>query len=183
MGLSVSGANIVDALVSLAGRMTVLERQGTGRRTTGTQALAPIPAAKLFRSSAQPVPSGVITTVAWEAARWGTPGMWSVANPSRLVAPVAGIYQVSAHVSIAPNAGGQRNCIIVRSGSGLRVCEALYPSVSANDSARFAVSTDVRLAVGEHVELRVFQNSGIALNVDVFSGVLLPEFSLTFMSN
>lgn len=107
-------------------------------------------------------------------------------DPSRLVAAVAGYYQVSASVSWATNATGERRLILHKNDIGQVIEMDSRMAVSGNPTIQ-NLSTLIHLNVGEHVELHAVQTSGGPLNaisVGTIAGSrAAPVFAMHYVSN
>lgn len=114
-----------------------------------------IPAARATKTAPETIGSGISTALTFDAEAFDTAGLHdtAVAN-DRLTAPVAGIYQVSAGLSWAGVGFGTRELALDVSGT---CCFA-----SSNDAGglRQNVSDLLKLAAGDFVVARVFQDSG-----------------------
>lgn len=96
-------------------------------------------------------------------------------NTSRFTVPTgfAGRYNIVAHMSFASNATGYRAVVIKVNADGNIASGTL---IAADDKAAvngdrttFSISTEYNLAVGDRVEVFVFQNSGGPLNLEALS--------------
>lgn len=78
----------------------------------------------------------------------------------------AGLYAVSAHVVVLANATGQR-ILAVRIGGS----EAAYDKTMgvASQTVMLQIATQLVLAEGQVVDLALFQDSGVALNVQLLA--------------
>jgi hypothetical protein len=123
--------------------------------------------------------AGALQTLTFDSEADDSANLHStVTNSSRMTAPVAGVYLVTANVRFASNGTGYRQVLFLVNGGTLH-----------GDDIRAAVSgvvTDVvtsarvSLAAGDYVEVQVGQTSGGALNVEVAGGARIsPEFSIT----
>src|SRR5262249_3653108 len=71
---------------------------------------SPSISARVYNSTVIPVPSsgGVSAVPSFDSERWDTANLHDSANPSRLTAPVDGVYLIEAHVSFPTNGAGAR---------------------------------------------------------------------------
>jgi hypothetical protein len=91
--------------------------------------------------------------------------MHAAARPARLVAPVAGIYMVSATIQWASNgAGTYRYASLRKNGAPTVLSLSSVAPVQGNLTAQ-TVSAQLSLAQDDYVEVYVAQDSGAALNV------------------
>ena len=140
-----------------------------------------IPAARVTRSSAQSIPDSLNTNLAFDQERYDTAGMHDNAtNNSRLTAPATGIYAVTAQFTWGGSAGtGSRFGGLMRNGSTL-IARSLQ--VPGDDDEN--MTTQVRLAAGDYVEVVVLQTSGSSLTVAAngMAQQVTPEFSMTWLA-
>jgi hypothetical protein len=148
----------------------------------GTGKLAhSIPAARVTRSSAQSIPDSLNTNLAFDQERYDTATVHdNASNNSRLTAPVAGIYAVTAQFTWGGSAGtGSRLAGLMKNGSTLI---ARSQQLSGDDDEN--ITTQVRLAAGDYVEVVVLQTSGSSLPVAAngMAQEMTPEFSMTWLA-
>lgn len=121
-------------------------------------------AAKVFRTSNQSISSSTgYTAVSWQSSAFtaGSPAPWVIGSPTRFTAPVAGRYLVVGNACWANNNSGRRALGFGVNGS---VTYGLQKQES-NGVDTCTGMTIIELAAGDYVEMRVFQNSGGALNL------------------
>jgi hypothetical protein len=134
------------------------------------------PRVKVKRSSTQSIPSGTETAVAWNAEDYDSELMHdNASNPSRLVCRTAGTYAIWAAPEFSANGTGVRfsqvwinNILNVR--SPLLVADGLT-------LIGMPIYVEALLAVDDFVEIKVFQNSGAALNLAIGSRAGMHWFS------
>lgn len=119
--------------------------------------------ARVYNSSVVTVGNAAMTAVTFSAARWDTDGLWSSGNPSRLTCTRAGVYAMSGHVLFAVNGKGVRDARLVLNGTTPLAIQFSVPQASLDHAV--SVSTIYQLAVGDYVQLQVYQTSGGALNI------------------
>lgn len=138
----------------------------------------PKPMCRVYRTTAQSIPSATWTAVTFNAERYDTANMHSTSsNTSRLTVPsgAAGVYQFTASAVFAANGTGGR-LIRLRLNTGLVIGgEFLYPTSGTYLTGMLAVA-EYKLSAGDFVEVEVYQDSGGALNLNSFSAYT-PEFS------
>jgi hypothetical protein len=126
-----------------------------------------IPAARVGGAGSQAVASHVLTSVNFPIEDYDTADLHSTsANTSRLTAPVAGIYRVSVNLVWESNPIGQRELIFELNPTSPLVHHSpgwVTAPATAGDMQQ--LSTEVKLAAGDFVEVRVLQSSGASLNV------------------
>lgn len=136
---------------------------GTIIRKNGRVEVRGTPAAKVTNSASQSTSSGGGANVlTWDTEAWDTGGLHDGTNPTRLTAPIAGLYMVSCWVDWASNTTGLRQVKIRANGTTTIANEHVD---AGGTSPQQTVSVPVKLAAGEYVELIVAQTSGGALNV------------------
>jgi hypothetical protein len=140
-----------------------------------------IPAARVTRGSAQSIPDSLNTSLAFDQERYDTAGVHdNVTNNSRLTAPVTGIYAVTAQFSWGASGTGIRVGGIMKNGSAL----ITRSEQQAGDDDE-NVTTQVRLAAGDYVEVVVLQTNGgnsLPIAANGMAQQYTPEFSMTWLA-
>jgi hypothetical protein len=122
------------------------------------------------------VPNNTDTDVLFNVEDYDTDAMHSLsANLDRVVAKTAGLYLVSAGIEFAANDAGARQ-VQIKVNNGDAVAIANTPSDLNNVVVRMSVAAQVLLDVNDFVTLRVFQNSGGALNLTAKLGTAPATF-------
>lgn len=151
---------------------------GAGKVTPAK--IGAIPQARVEKTGAQSIPSNiaVFNTLTWESERYDTAGLFDPAAPDRLTAPIAGVYAIDGGVRWSANALGTRFagiCInqptVGACGITNNVAVSQYatnddPGIGTLRLTQQSVSTQLKLAAGDVVQIVVTQNSGGPLNVD-----------------
>ena len=126
------------------------------------------PRVKVVRSLAQLVGSGSNSAIVWDNPTSGgyqSGGtFWSGGSPSRLTAPIKGVYEVKFNALFDPNGTGIRLVTITRNGIG-NVVATLSTPPWVGWYHGGVVAVELEMAVGDYVEGVVHQSSGAALNV------------------
>lgn len=122
-----------------------------------------VPAASVERTTTQSIGTGSATAVSFGAEIFDHGNCWVIGSPTRLTAPIAGVYTVTAAVEFAQNATGNRQVHIYTNGS--EHSRVTVPSVGSGLATRVSHSAIVELAAGGYVECFVFQDSGGNLNI------------------
>lgn len=137
----------------LSDRLTKIEQAVSGGRLLNQ------PAARASTSSFS-LPSGTTTPFTLTSEVYDTDGIYDlIANPSRFTCRTPGVYSIAAYVA-QPGTTGQRFAHILYNGSVAVEC-----SMDANSAGFYwTVSTQLRLAIGDYVEVASFQNTGVAVN-------------------
>jgi hypothetical protein len=135
-----------------------------------------VPAARVHKSSSaeQIIPTGICcgpsNPLGFDVEDFDTAGLHNGANPSRLTAPIDGIYQVSAGVVWRPNnRAANRDLRIVVNGSCCFATSELPANTSGgNRTTHQTVSDLVELSAGDFVQALAAQESGAAATVGGF---------------
>jgi hypothetical protein len=132
----------------------------------GPAQFAKLPAAEVFVGPDTPIPTGVVTKVAMSGATYDTAGIFDDAQPTRLTAPVDGIYLVTAGVKWRASGGGTQRFATLRDKTGEDIGIAqVAPVNSASQFTSEIVSVQTPLAKGDFLELLVLQDSGATVNL------------------
>jgi hypothetical protein len=146
-----------------------------------TTKVGTIPGARVKRVAALSVPSGPSTVMSWDSTPdFNVGGVFDPAKPTKMTAPVAGRYLITASVRWDSNANGRRVVAL----------NVNYPATGWAQIARSSVTADwagisptffpeqtattvYKLNAGDYVEVWVAQDSTSALNlmVNVDNGV------------
>jgi hypothetical protein len=106
------------------------------------------------------------TSALWDTEAPSDP-MFASGTPSRITIRTAGLYLITSYVLFDTNGTGTRELIIDKGTSSsitLSIARSAAPIQNLN-YANVAVSAVASLAVGDAIQLFVYQASGIALNV------------------
>jgi hypothetical protein len=96
--------------------------------------------------------------VEWESVELDELGAWDTGNPTRLTATKEGRYRITGSVSFQQEATGRRRIGITKNAARTLISDTNQPAASTGNHVMQTVRTHT-LAVGEYVELRVFQDS------------------------
>lgn len=119
--------------------------------------------ARAYKTTYQSISHLTDTKVDWEAESYDTDSNFDLTG-NRYNCPVAGYYQVSVAVSFASNPTGDRGVMIYKNGTVYAM--GSFVAASSSRGTTVTVSTDVSADVGDYIEIYVWQNSGVALNID-----------------
>jgi hypothetical protein len=121
---------------------------------------------KAVRSAAQSIADSSLVAISYTAANaWGSSSMHSTSvNPSHVVAPLAGYYDVSAFVGFAGAAAGIRQ-VYFRKNGDVYGNSLIFPSNGASAEVQIVIVETWSLAANDYIEILVWQNSGGALSV------------------
>ncbi len=133
--------------------------------------------AVITRSTAQAIASLAYTPISFDTIVTDNGGLYSGANPTRLTAQVEGFYIISGECWFQTNATGRRVADLIVNG---------VTRIARNEEATtplelhtISISTTYYLAIGDYVELFVYQTSTVSLNI--ISGApltIIPSLSL-----
>ena len=134
--------------------------------------------ARAYNSAAISVPNNTLTDLTFNSEYWDTDTIHNTSsNTGRMTIVHGGTYMIVGQVEWAAAAGGRRQILIVLNG-------ATTIAVAENDNVpagavnlQQTVATVYQLVAGDYVTLRVFQNSGGALNVNAQAN-WSPELSI-----
>jgi hypothetical protein len=115
-------------------------------------------AVKLRRAAGQALTTGSFTTISWDNEVFDTRNMWAIAAPTRLVAPVPGIYAISGMGGLASAIGGRIAIQWRKNGSAIEFGGALG-AAGATEVAPSA-STLVSLAANDYMEMQMYHEGG-----------------------
>lgn len=114
----------------------------------------------------QAIASGVSTAVSFDTSILDTAALWSIANPTRLIAPAAGNYLVTATGLWATT--GANGEVLMRfrvNGAGLFYGVSSIPTSITGSTPGNSVAIILPLGAADYVEVMVFQNTGNPLNL------------------
>ena len=119
------------------------------------------PGARVLREAAQSVADADYVAVSFPTVDFNVGGVFSAGTPTKLTAPISGVYVVAGSVQWESGGPGWRQLEIDSDKAG-RVASSLIP-VAATQYVYSNVSTVVKLSAGESVALTANQVSGGAL--------------------
>lgn len=122
--------------------------------------------AKVIRNGTHSIPNNTDSKVQWTGALWDTDSMWDIANPYRITAKTPGKYLIVSKLRWSASQAGTRQMSIVINNLA-KVPGSVNDSATGNtvgqDQMAFAV---VDLAVGDYIEVWVWQNSGGGVDLE-----------------
>jgi hypothetical protein len=122
-----------------------------------------IPAVRAINSCCATVPSSGFHFMTYDGEAYDTADLHSTStNTSRLTAPSAGIYRISAHQSWEGNVSGDRLLDLMLNGQSTQARDT-SPGTSSDTGQ--SVSTELKLAAGDFVQVIAIQDSGSPLSV------------------
>lgn len=162
------------------GTRQLLEHDGTnvypiGAPTTSTG--LSVPRALVYNSTAQSIPNNTVTIMNFNSETYDTDSIHDNAtNNTRLTCKTAGDYSIGADIIWATNGVGNRLLQALLNGTTV-IWDTGIVNLGAGYQSRQGFLTLPRtLAVNDYVELRVYQDSGGALSIDI--GLILPTFGM-----
>jgi hypothetical protein len=140
-----------------------------GGKTTGDVdlSLAPIPAARVKGTTPLLIAADTLTQLPLDQVEFDTASLHGSPDTTMLVAPLAGIYSVSAHVCWPQGGFGSRD-VYIDANIGIvfqRVASSVEPG-SPVAAIEQSISSIVQLGVGDSVQLEV-RSSGTDSNMQV----------------
>lgn len=130
--------------------------------------------ARVFRSTVQGIPTGVVTPISFDSVRYNNGTVWAIGNPTRLTAPVTGRYLIGGSLQYAAVSAGFANVSVRVNGTTPIVASAdIRPSTSTQET--LSVNTIYLLNATDYVELAAFHNASGSVNILV-AGNQSPEF-------
>lgn len=138
------------------------------------------PSVAVYHSAGVSIPNNADTAVVFDTESYDTDSMHStVSNTARLVAPVAGKYDIKGRLAFNANATGLRYLKIRLNGTTVIDWDA-ENSPTAGQTTFLGVARDSLMSASDYVELLAFQNSGGALGTG--SGPALIHFEMHLVS-
>jgi hypothetical protein len=136
---------------------------GLAPGAVGTAQFGTIPAARVTNSNDEAVANGLPTTLTFDTNAYDNDSIHSTTtNPSRLTAPLRGIYEVTGQVEWSTDSSGYIGAQIGKDGTEQVGADVRVPAPSGISSFE-QVTAQVQLNVGDYVELVVQQSSGATL--------------------
>src|SRR5215831_1233030 len=142
---------------------------------TGVPAVGPVPAARVYKAAALSVSNATTTGIPFDTERFDTDNIHDVAvNNGRLTCRTAGKYLIGVNIEWNPNATGERIVWLYLNG-GTPIAEVRGPANGASATLGQIATVLQDMAVGDFVEVYVYQTSGGALNITATPNYS-PEF-------
>jgi hypothetical protein len=148
----------------------------------GGSGVATTNAVHVFNSADEAITNNSETAVTFDSELHDSNSMHSTAsNTDRLVAPIAGVYQICAAISWASNATGLRYAYFQLNGTTYTTLAKKDQNGGGGIDDYMSWCGQYSLAANDFVKLVVFQNSGGSLNLKSASAYS-PRFSMTRIS-
>lgn len=163
----VTGVRYLGSYAPRVGAHVWLITDGSDIFAIGHLAPRGVPAIQVSNSGAQATANSTELTLTFDTEVGTDPwGMRAPAQPTRLVAPIAGWYTATGNFDFAGNATGFRFARIRLNGGAVKASLRLL-TVGAGSPTDLSITTGaVSLAAGDFLTLTAEQNSGGALNVN-----------------
>jgi hypothetical protein len=129
------------------------------------------PRARVYRSTNQAIATGTATPIACDTALYNAGGLWSAAQPTRLAAPVAGLYALVGAVQWDGSAAGTYRQTYLRLNGATVLKAVVAPPFAVG--LQHLVADEYGLHAGDYVELIAVHDAGVAVNV-VTNGTWAP---------
>jgi parallel beta-helix repeat protein len=130
------------------------------------------------RTTTQSMGTGVWAEITWEdAAKVDDGAMFPSGATTAVIARQDGTYAVSASVTWAANAVGQRGIRITMGGTGVINGSQVLVDAAAVGETSLSTSIRVKLRASQNVRVEEFQSSGGNLNVQITSGAVVEKVS------
>jgi hypothetical protein len=138
----------------------------------GTKWIAQAPATwscVLWRANQFQVASGTEVWIPWGGTVYdtATPPMWDLAAATHIYCRKSGLYRVTCRCEFLPNVTGVRYLRIVYSGGGYHDI-ARAPGYGVMPSPLLAIA-ELAMVAGQYITCNVYQDSGVALNLNASS--------------
>jgi hypothetical protein len=178
LGLGAAGWALRGAAPSTAGGAP-----STATYVTTTDESGPLPDSKVLGlatasgacygfAAGQSLTDSAFTAIALDTPQFDTAAYFADANPTRLTAPVAGLYLVTASLAWAVATTGSMGVLFQKNGVAGTYYGFDNSSFIALESVANSLSFAIQLAAGDYMELVGLQTSGAPLAVRTDDGVL-----------
>lgn len=132
-----------------------------------TTDLAAVPAVRAYRSAALGAFNADWTAVPFDTDVFDNASMHdTVTNPTRLIAPVTGLYLVTGQIMWEANATGVRWVRITKNGA---IQNHVSQSAASSQQTVQNITALLSLTAGQYVEIEGYQNSGETLSISAGS--------------
>lgn len=133
------------------------------------------PRVRAYINAAQSIADSVVTSISFNTETYDVGSMHDNVSPTRLTVPngAGGVYLIDTQVTFAASAVGRREVYLYKNGSLIATQRVLNPDGALSTEIHLACQ-DVAVAA-DFYEVKVFQNSGGALNVN-------PNERITYVS-
>jgi hypothetical protein len=139
--------------------------------------IAGVPTVRVVNNTNQTIPHGVFTPLTFASEDFDPQNMHSAAQPTRLTAPIAGAYLVTAQMAWETNTNGSRSMILYKNGTEFFWDQVVPTSFFTNQS----IATVIGLAAGDYVEVDAETESPSDLLSEA-SGGFQPQATMTWIA-
>lgn len=134
--------------------------------------------ARVTHDADQAVSSGSSVALAFNTTSYDSSDFHDPAtNNTRLTAPEDGLYDVRAWIRWQSNSDGRRQLNIRKNGAA-EFFGIVGVGASPSGNTRVNISSLVPMLQGDYIELVVFQDSGISLNVEALASENAPQMQI-----
>lgn len=135
--------------------------------------LATAPSLRVYRNGAvTALVSGTAYALSWDTEDWDSDAMHDGTNPSRILAPISGLYLITAQLYWNAGATGYRQLELKANSAGVYAAGVQYGQErrfpNASGATMCSITSLVPLAAGEHAELWHTHTQGA--NLDLTTG-------------
>jgi hypothetical protein len=138
---------------------------------------------RVVNSTDQSISNATQTTLTWNTETFDTDAFHSTSsNTGRITIPAgkAGYYRLSANLTFAKNATGERFLILMKNGT--KVNQQSYGNFGSGAYISMSFTDVIYLAVADYVELQTYQDSGGALSIIMNNGgVYESQFAANYL--
>lgn len=159
---------LMSRIYDLERRLAAVERASLNRIAS---------AARVIRGAGQSIPTNSNQAIVFTSADLDTGGLWNAGDPTKLTATRAGVYLLEGGVTFTNAAGGIRRARFVVDGVTTYAEETTEANQATSNPAINPVDI-VELSLGSHVQIEVFQTSGVTL-----STVNLPNLAIAYIGS
>lgn len=140
-----------------------------------------MPYVEFRRSTNQSIGNSADATIDWDASPTVISGAIATESAGVITLALPGDYDIDVNMQFASNATGIRGVHVSRGGTTDRISAGVPQSAAVGDGA--VLHDGIRCATaGEQIQVRVFQNSGGALNIAEYysSGAKTPGLKIRY---
>jgi hypothetical protein len=144
-------------------KKTSLSGNRLRNQTLTTKQFGALPGARVRSTASQSIPTSTLTALTFNTVDANAGGVFKLAQPTRLTAPVAGTYIITASVSWSNSAAGNRELIIEVNGTTDIGVVSDGPS-AVMTAPQQNVATTYHLQKGDYVRAMVWQTSSSTMD-------------------
>lgn len=130
------------------------------------------------RAAAQSIANGSTATLLFDTEVWDSSTLWTLGDPGKITfsADSAGNWLIQGQIQIGASGSGYRY-IELRKNGGTQISLTTITGVNGGDPTSVSINASHAFVNGDYIELRVYQNSGLALDVTAQLSGHRPEAS------